>query len=95
MESAAAVLRHFEVDRLACDRAVDTLRPVAPALAARLPALLAAAADPLMALASWERLLEETSDRAVLASLSEPEHAGAVHPARRQPGAGEHPARRR
>jgi glutamate-ammonia-ligase adenylyltransferase len=70
MESAAAILRRFEVEPARVARATDMLHGAVPALAARLPELLAAAADPVMALASWERLLDVTGDRSVLASLS-------------------------
>jgi hypothetical protein len=65
-----ARLVRLGVDTAHVAQAAETLRVPAPAFAARLPELLAAAADPLMALASWERLLDVTSDRSVLASLS-------------------------
>jgi glutamate-ammonia-ligase adenylyltransferase len=69
-----ALLVRLGVDAARQAQAADALRVPAPELAGRLPELLAAAADPLMAIASWERLLDVTSDRSVLASLSVAEH---------------------
>ncbi len=76
MTASSAPLARFGVDAVRLEQAMDTLRAPAPGLAAQLPALLDAAADPLMALASWEHLLEETGDRSVLATLSETQQAG-------------------
>jgi len=70
MESPAAILASFGVEPGHVAAAVAALRPVAPAAAERLPARLAAAADPALALASWERLLDVTVDVAAVAALS-------------------------
>jgi glutamate-ammonia-ligase adenylyltransferase len=70
MDSVAAVLQHFGVDLPRVARLAETLRSVAPALATRVPELLAGAADPAMALAGWEGLLEVTADPGVLGGLS-------------------------
>jgi [glutamine synthetase] adenylyltransferase / [glutamine synthetase]-adenylyl-L-tyrosine phosphorylase len=55
-----ALLNHFGVARERLVRQVDTLREALPGVADRLGELLAAAPDPLMAIAGWERLLEVT-----------------------------------
>jgi glutamate-ammonia-ligase adenylyltransferase len=69
MEPAADVLARFGVDRTRVARAAERLRAT-PAVPAQLPALLAAAPDPTLALASWERLLDVTPDAAVAAQVS-------------------------
>ena len=70
MEASAAVLHHFGIADERVARLVRPLEPTAPALAARLPDLFATAADPAMALAGWERLLEVTADPVALGALS-------------------------
>jgi glutamate-ammonia-ligase adenylyltransferase len=69
MEASAAVLRHFGVAEERVARLMGPLEPSAPALAARLPELIANAADPAMALAGCERQLEVTPDVARLGTL--------------------------
>lgn len=65
MDGSVAVLRRFGLDDERVARLARTLAPAAPAVAARFADLLAAAADPAMALAGWERLLEIAADAAV------------------------------
>jgi glutamate-ammonia-ligase adenylyltransferase len=69
MEAAAAMLGHFGVDLQRVARVAEVLRSAAPEFASRLPDLLAAAADPAMALAGWERLCEVSVEPAALARL--------------------------
>lgn len=73
-----ALLARLGVDAAHVAHAVNTLRAPAPALAARFPELLAAAADPLLALASWERLLDVTTDVSTLGSLTNAEQGALV-----------------
>jgi [glutamine synthetase] adenylyltransferase / [glutamine synthetase]-adenylyl-L-tyrosine phosphorylase len=70
MESVAAVLQHFGIDLQRAARLAEMLRSAAPNLARRLPELLASAADPAMALAGCERLLEVTPDATTLGKLA-------------------------
>ncbi len=69
MELHADVLTHFGVDAARVARAAERLRAPAPAVATRLADLLAAAPDPAMAVAGWERLLDVTPDAGVLGQL--------------------------
>jgi glutamate-ammonia-ligase adenylyltransferase len=69
MEAPATVLRHFGVADERVARLAQTLRSAAPEFAARLSGLLAGAADPAMALAGCERLLEVVPDAAPLGTL--------------------------
>jgi [glutamine synthetase] adenylyltransferase / [glutamine synthetase]-adenylyl-L-tyrosine phosphorylase len=77
MEVSGALLHRLGADHERVARLARTLDSVAPGLANRVPMLLAAAADPAMALAGWERLLEATADPAVIAALS-PEELSAL-----------------
>jgi len=70
MESSAAALTRFGIDPSRVARMSVALQPAAPAVAAQLPALFSATADPALALASWERLLDVTGDVAVLDAFS-------------------------
>ena len=70
MEPVPTELRRFGVDVERVDRMGEELRPAMPAVAARLPELLAAAADPAMALVGWERLLEAFAEPAALGTLT-------------------------
>jgi len=70
MESVAAVLQHFGIDLQRAARLAEMLRLAAPDLARRLPELLASAADPAMALAGCERLLEVTPGATTLGTLA-------------------------
>jgi glutamate-ammonia-ligase adenylyltransferase len=76
MESVAQVLAHFGVDAERVARATDLLRPHAPAVAQQLAALLAAAPDPVMALANWEALVESSTNMAIAGGLGAEELAG-------------------
>jgi [glutamine synthetase] adenylyltransferase / [glutamine synthetase]-adenylyl-L-tyrosine phosphorylase len=69
MDSAGAVLQHFGVDAERVRGAADLLRATAPALAAQLPELLAAAADPAVAVVGLEHLAGEPANRLALAEL--------------------------
>ena len=69
MELPAAVLTRLGVDPSRVARMSAALQPAAPAVAAQLPALFAATPDPELALASWERLLDVTTDVSVIDSL--------------------------
>jgi glutamate-ammonia-ligase adenylyltransferase len=75
MEPMDAVLAHFGVAPARVVQASEPLRSQAPALVARFSAELAAAPDPAMALASWERLLDVTADASVLGGISPEELA--------------------
>ncbi len=70
-----AVLTRFEVDPARIAAAAALLRPVAPAFAATFPALVAGAADPALALANWEYLVEATADLGALETLTSDERA--------------------
>jgi len=70
MEPVTTELRRFGVDVERVQRMAEELRPALPALAARLPDLLAAAADPAMALVGWVRLLEVSAAPATVAALT-------------------------
>jgi len=70
MDPVVAVLQHFGVDLQRLGRLAQTLRPKVPAFAGRLPELLAGGADPAMALAGCEGLLEVTPDAAMLGALA-------------------------
>jgi len=76
MESVAPVLAHFGVDAQRVDRAAAALQSGAPTLSTRLPALVAAAPDPAMALASWEALVEVAADTSIADTLSADEWSG-------------------
>lgn len=77
METAEAVLRHFGVEAERVARVVDVVRAV-PALAGQLPGLLAAAADPAMALIGLERLLDEPANLVALGELDAGERADLI-----------------
>jgi glutamate-ammonia-ligase adenylyltransferase len=70
MEPVAASLQRFGVDPPRVSRLAEALRSATPEFAGRLSGLLAGAADPAMALAGWERLLEVTPDVARLGTLT-------------------------
>ena len=76
MEPVASVLAHFGVAAGRVERAAETLHVQAPAVADRLPELVAAAADPAMALAGWEALVEASTDVAAVGGLGADELSG-------------------
>ena len=69
------VLARFDVDPKRVAAIGDALRPAAPTVAAALPALVAGAADPALALANWEYLVEATGDPGALETLTPDERA--------------------
>ncbi|MFI5394669.1 MAG: bifunctional [glutamate--ammonia ligase]-adenylyl-L-tyrosine phosphorylase/[glutamate--ammonia-ligase] adenylyltransferase [Candidatus Binatia bacterium] len=70
MDAPDALLHRLGADHERVARLARTLGSAVSGLADRVPALLVAAADPAMALAGWERLLEVTADPAVIATLN-------------------------
>src|SRR3990172_4402036 len=75
MGSADAVLQRFGVEPARVERAADMLRPSAPAVAEQLAALLAAVADPALAVIGLERLTEDRANHVALAGLDRTELA--------------------
>jgi glutamate-ammonia-ligase adenylyltransferase len=70
VEPAAEVLGRFGVASDRIGRAAEVLAGVIPGAESHLTAILAGAADPALALAGWERLVDAVADRHVFAVLT-------------------------
>lgn len=75
MEAQNDLLRRFDVDPARLAGASEMVAPAAPDVAVALPAFVASAADPALALANWEHLIAETADPGAVARLSPAERA--------------------